>query len=255
MSAEPNFSNNLDDDIKITFENFCNKYNIVYSIKPYVYDKKRNVIEILQRTIYHKCFICIGNCLMADKLLNKPLGDEMINYLTIFSGNNVNINNIIDKVYNYINTVLPEAYLVIFVTYNQIYFQIIDRLFEKYVLLQNKAYTTHILFCFHRNKLNNNKLMFEHKFKEYEFNDDNLSKIVGLYKNKYVINQQIQNMYYKSHDNGTYYIKGGSFGEPILEFEIKTNNLENVYIEFNNKTVSIDKIDNIVKMFNRYRRD
>jgi hypothetical protein len=241
------------DDIKITFENFCDKYNIVYLIKPYAYDKKRNVIEIPQRTIYPKCVICIGNCLMAKKLINKPLSNEMINYLTTFSGHNITINNIIDKVYNYINSGLSEAYLVIFVTYNQIYFQIIDRLFEKYVLLQNKAYTTHILFCFHHNKLNYNKLMFDYKFKEYEFNDDNLSKIVKLYKDKYAINQKIQNMYYKSHDNGTYYIKGGSFGEPILEFEIKTNNLENVYIEFNNNIVNIDKLDNIVKTFNMYR--
>jgi hypothetical protein len=41
-------------------------------------------------------------------------------------------------------------------------------------------------------------------------------------------------MYYRSHDNGTYYVKSGSFGDPILELEIKTNDLENVYIEFNN---------------------
>ena len=141
-----------------------------------------------------------------------------------------------------------------FVTYNQIYFQLIDKLFEKYVLLQNKAYTTHILFSFHNNKLNNEKLMFNHNFKEYEFSDDNLSKIVKLYKDKYTINQQIQNMYYGSHDNGTYYVKSGSFGDPILEFEIKTNDLENVYIKFNNKIVNIDKLNEIIQRFNSYKK-
>jgi C-terminal processing protease CtpA/Prc len=179
----------------------------------------------------------------------------MTNYLTIFSGNNITINNIIKKIYNYIKESLLDAYLIIFVTYHQIYFQIIDKLPEKYVLLQNKAYTTHILFRFQLDKLNNNKLIFEYNFIEYELNDDNLSKIVGLYKNKYIINQQIQNMYYSSQDNGTYYIKGRTFGEIILEFEIKTNGLEDVYINFNDRTVGIDKLDSIVKMFNKYRRD
>jgi hypothetical protein len=117
----------------------------------------------------------------------------MINYLTTFSGHNINTNNLIEKVYNYINKFLPDTYLIVIVTYYQIYFQLIDKLFEKYVLLQNKAYTTSMLFCFHYDKLNNNKLMFEHESKEYEFNDDNLSKIIKLYKknipsiNKYKI--------------------------------------------------------------------
>jgi hypothetical protein len=240
---------------EITFEDFCNIHKIVYSVKPYAYDVKRNVIDIPQRTIYLNCVINIGNCLIAERYLNKPLNDKMTNYLTIFSGNNITINNIIEKVYNYIKESLPDAYLIIFVTYYQIYFQITDRLFEKYVFLQNEAYTTHILFCFHFDKLNINKLMFDYKFKEYELNNDNLSKIVKLYKDKYIINQQIQNMFYVEHHNGTYYIKSGSFGETILEFEIKTNGLEDVYIKFNDSIVSIDKLDSIVKMFNRYRRD
>ena len=236
-----------------TFENFCGKYEIIYSIEPY--DNKRNVIKIPQRTIYSNCIICIGNCLMAEDLLNKPISDGTINYLTTFSGNNKTINNIIEKIYNYINKSLPNAYLIIFITYNHIYFQLIDKLFEKYVLFANKEYTTHILFRFQCDELDYDKLKFEYNFKEYEFNDENLSKIIRLYKNKYTINQQIKNMYYVEHDNGNYYIKCPTFGKTILQFEIKTNNLENVYIEFNNKTVSIDKIDNIVKMFNRYRRD
>ena len=95
--------------------------------------------------------------------------------------------------------------------------------------------------------------MFDYNFKDYEFNDDNLSKIVKLYKDKYTINQKIQNMYYGSHDNGTYYVKSGSFGDPILEFEIKTNDLENVYIKFNNKMVNMDKLDWIIKSFNSYK--
>jgi len=76
-----------------TFENFCDKYKIIYSIEPY--DRERNVIKIPQKTIYSNCIICIGNCLMAEDLLNKPISDGMINYLTTFSGNNITINNII----------------------------------------------------------------------------------------------------------------------------------------------------------------
>lgn len=247
--------NSLQDDKEITFENFCDKYKIIYSVKPYKYDTKKNVIEIPQRIIHSNCIISIGNGLSAEEYLNKPLHDIMKNYLTTFSGHNTQTNNLIEKIYNYINRILPDAYLIIFVTYNQIYFQLIDKLFEKYILLQNKAYTTHISFRFHYNKLNNEKLMFDYNFKEYEFNDDNLSKIVKLYKNKYTINQQIQNMYYGSHDDGTYYVKSGSFGDTILEFEIKTNDLENVYIEFNNKIVNIDKLDWIIQRFNSYKRN
>ena len=246
--------NSLQDDKEITFENFCDKYKIIYSVKPYTFDTKRNVIEFPQRTIHSNCIISVGNCFMAEKYLNKPLSDEMINYLTSFSGHNTHTNNLIEKVYNYIKKFLPDTYLIVFVTQYQIYFQLIDKLFEKYVLLQNKAYTTHILFRFHCDKLNNDKLMFDHNFKEYEFNDDNLSKIVKLYKNKYTINQQIQNMYYRSHDNGTYYVKSGSFGDPILKLEIKTNDLENVYIEFNNNIVNIDKLDWIIQRFNSYKK-
>ena len=245
--------NSLQDDKEITFENFCDKYKLIYSVKPYTFDKKQNVIVFPQRTIYSNCIISIGSLLEKESL--KPLYDSLINYLTIFSGHNINTNNLIEKIYNYINRILPDTYLIVFVTYNQIYFQLIDKLFEKYVLLQNKAYTTNILFCFHYNKLNNDKLMFDHNFKEYEFNDDNLSKIVKLYKDKYTINQQIQNMYYGSHDNGTYYVKSGSFGDPILELKIKTNDLDNVYIEFNNKIVNIDKLDWIIQTFNSYKRN
>ena len=61
-------------------------------------------------------------------------------------------------------------------------------------------------------------------------------------------------MYYRSHDNGTYYVKSGSFGDPILELEIKTNDLENVYIEFNNNIVNIDKLDWIIQRFNSYKK-
>ena len=246
--------NSLQDNKEITFEIFCDKYKIIYSIKPYTFDTKRNVIEFPQRTIHSNCIISIGS-LSEKECLNKPLSDSLINCLTTFSGHNTQINNIIEKVYNYINRILPDAYLIVFVEHYQIYFQIIDKLFEKYILLRNKAYTTHILFCFHYNKLNNDKLMFNHNFKEYEFSDDNLSKIVKLYKDKYTINQQIQNMYYGSHDDGTYYVKSGSFGDPILEFEIKTNDLENVYIKFNNTTVNIDKLDWIIQTFNSYKRN
>jgi len=239
-----------------TFENFCDKYKIIYSIEPYAYDHKRNEIKIPQRTIYSNCIICIGNCLMAEDLLNKPISDATRNYLTTFSGNNLTINNIIEKIYNYINKVLPNAYLIIFVTYNYIYFQLIDKLFEKYVLFAaNKEYTTHILFRFQCDELDNDKLMFEYNFKEYEFNDENLSKIIRLYKNKYTINQQIKNMYYVEHDNGNYYIKCPTFGKTIIQLEIKTNNLENVYIEYNKKIVNINKLDNIIKNFNSYKRD
>lgn len=252
MNSLQDVSNN--NDTEITFENLCDKYKIIYSIKPYKYDTKRNVIEIPQRTIHSNCIISIGS-LMAEDYLNKPLSDRLINCLTIFSGHNTQINNLIEKIYNYINRILPDAYLIVFVEHYQIWFQIIDKLFEKYILLQNKAYTTHILFCVYYDKLNNEKLMFEHNLKEYEFNDDNLSKIVKLYKDKYKINQKIQNMYYGSHDDGTYYVKSGSFGAPILEFEIKTNDLENVYIEFNNKKVNIDKLNEIIQMFNLYKRN
>ncbi len=62
-------------------------------------------------------------------------------------------------------------------------------------------------------------------------------------------------MYYGSHDDGTYYVKSGSFGDPILEFEIKTNDLENVYLKFNNKKVNIDKLNEIILMFNLYKRN
>ena len=41
-------------------------------------------------------------------------------------------------------------------------------------------------------------------------------------------------MYYRSHDNGTYYVKSGSFGDPILELEIKTNDLEYELKQINN---------------------
>ena len=61
-------------------------------------------------------------------------------------------------------------------------------------------------------------------------------------------------MYYGSHDNGTYYVKSGSFGDSILELEIKTNDLENVYIEFNNNIVNIDKLDWIIQRFNSYKK-
>jgi len=236
-----------------TFENFCDKYKIIYSIEPY--DHKRNVIKIPQRNIYSNCIICIGNCLIAEDLLNKSISDGIINYLTIFSGNNITINNIIEKIYNCINKVLPNVYLIIFVTYNHIYFQLIDKLFEKYVLFANKEYTTHILFRFQCDELDYDKLVFEYNFKEYEFNDENLSKIIRLYKNKYTINQQIKNMYYVEHDNGNYYIKCPTFGKTILQFEIKTNNLENVYIEYNKKIVNINRLDNIIKNFNSYKRD
>ena len=140
--------NSLQDDKEITFENFCDKYKIIYSVKPYKYDTERNVIEFPQRTIHSNCIISIGS-LSEKECLNKPLYDSLINCLTIFSGHNTQINNLIEKVYNYINRFLPDTYLIVFVTYNQIYFQLIDKLFEKYVLLQNKAYTTNILFCFH----------------------------------------------------------------------------------------------------------
>ena len=246
--------NSLQDDKEITFENICDKYKLIYSVKPYTLDKKRNVIEFPQRTIHSNCIISIGS-LSEKECLNKPLYDSLLNCLTIFSGHNTQINNLIEKIYNYINRILPDAYLIVFVEHYQIYFQIIDKLFEKYVLLQNKAYTTHILFDFDYNKLNNDKLIFDYNFKEYELNDDNLSKIVKLYKDKYIINQQIQNMYYRSHDDGRYSIKSGSFGEPILELKIKTNDLENVYIEFNNKMVNIDKLDWIIKSFNSYKNE
>jgi len=245
--------NSLQDDKEITFENICDKYKIIYSIKPYTFDKKQNVIEIPQRIIHSNCIISIGS-LSEKECLNEPLYDSLINCLTIFSGHNTQINNLIENIYNYINRILPDAYLIVFVEHYLISFQIIDKLFEKYILLRNKAYTTHILFRFHYNKLNNDKLMFNYEFKDYEFNDDNLSKIVKLYKNKYTINQQIQNMYYGSHDDGTYYVKSGSFGDPILKFKIKTNDLENVYIEFNNKIVNIDKLNMIIQMFNSYKR-
>ena len=62
-------------------------------------------------------------------------------------------------------------------------------------------------------------------------------------------------MYYGSHDDGTYRVKSGSFGDPILELKIKTNDLENVYIEFNNNIVNIDKLDWIIQMFNSYKRN
>jgi len=254
MDSLQDVSNNVNDNKEITFENFCDKYKIIYSIKPYTFDTKRNVIKIPQRTIHSNCIISVGNCLMAEKILNKPLSDEMINYLTTFSGHNINTNNLIEKVYNYINKFLPDTYLIVIITYYQIYFQLIDKLFEKYVLLQNKAYTTSMLFCFHYDKLNNNKLMFEHESKEYEFNDDNLSKIIKLYKKKYTINQRIQNMYYTSFDNDSYYVKSGSFGDKIFELNIKTNDLENVYIEFNKKIVNINKLDWIIQRFNSCKR-
>jgi hypothetical protein len=240
-------------ELENNFNDFCDKHKITYSIKPYAYDAKRNVIDIPKRFIYSNCVMCIGNCFIAEKYLNKPMTDEMTNYLTIFSGNDVAINNIIEKVYSCINKIVPEAYLIVFITYNQIYFQIIDKLFEKYVLLSNKAYTTHILFCIQRSNINKN--VFEHEFKEYELNDENLFKIAKLYKNKYAINQRIQNMYYDSHDNGAYYIKGGSFGDPILEFELETNGLKDVYIKFNGEPADIAKLDNIVKMFNMYKKN
>jgi len=237
---------------EIIFENVCDKYKIIYSVKPYI-DKNRNVIVFPQRTIHSNCIINVGNCFMAEKYLNKPLSVEMINYLITFSGHNINTNNIIEKVYNYINIFLPDTYLIVFITYKQIYFQLIDKLFEKYVLLRNNPYTTHILFFFHYDKLNNNNLMFNHNFKEYEFNDDNLSKIIKLYKNKYIINQQIQNMYYTEHNNGIYSVKSGSFGDLISELKILTNDLENVYIKFNNNIVNIDNLDWIIQIFNSYK--
>ncbi len=61
-------------------------------------------------------------------------------------------------------------------------------------------------------------------------------------------------MYYRSHDNDTYYVKSGSFGEPILELKIKTNDLENIYIEFNNNIVNINKLDWIIQRFNSYKK-
>lgn len=254
MDLLKDVSNNINGNVEITFENFCDKYKIVYSIEPYTFDTERNVIKIPQRTIHSNCIISVGNCLMAEKILNKLISDEMRNYLTIFSGHNINANNLIEKVYNYINKFLPDTYLIVIVTYNHIYFQLIDKLFEKYVLLQNKAYSTHVLFRFHYDKLNNNKLMFEYEFKEYEFNDDNLLKIIKLYKKKYIINQQIQNMYYTSHDNDSYYIKSCSFGDKIFELNIKTNDLENVCIEFNKKIVNKNKLDCIIQKFNSCKR-
>ena len=35
--------NSLQDDKEITFENFCDKYKLIYSVKPYTFDKKQNV--------------------------------------------------------------------------------------------------------------------------------------------------------------------------------------------------------------------
>lgn len=64
--------NSLPDDKEITFENFCDKYKIIYSVKPYKYDTKRNVIEFPQRTIHSNCIISVGDCLMAEKYQNKP---------------------------------------------------------------------------------------------------------------------------------------------------------------------------------------
>jgi hypothetical protein len=157
--------NSLHDDKEITFENICDKYKIIYSVKPYAFDKKRNVIEIPQRIIHSNCIINIGT-LSEKECMHEPLYDSLINCLTIFSGHNTQINNLIEKIYNYINQILPDAYLIVFVRHYQIYFQIIDKLFEKYTLLQNKAYTTYILFCFHYNKLNNDKLMFYYNFKD-----------------------------------------------------------------------------------------
>lgn len=244
----------LHDNKTITFENLCDKYKIIYSIKPYTYDTKRNVIQIPQRTIHSNCFISVGNCLMTEQYLNKPLSDEMINYLTTFSGHNINANNLIEKVYNYINEFLPDTYLIVFVAHYQIYFELIDELSDKYVLSHNKAYITSMLFCFDYDKLNNDKLMFNYDCKKYEFNNENLFKIIKLYKKKYTINQQIQNMYYSSHENERYYIKSLSFGEIIYAFEIKTDNLEDVYIEFNNEKVNIDELDWIIQIFNSCKR-
>ena len=259
IAIEPNPNPNLNpllSDEKITFEDFCAQYKITYSIKPYPYDTEKNIIDIPQRTIYPGCVICIGNCLMAKEYLARPLTNQMINYLRTFSGHDQVINNIIDKVYNYVNKFSPNphTHIIIFVTYNHIYFQLTDRLFEKYVLFHNKPYTTHILFGFQFDKLNN-ELVFEYNNKKYPLDDINLSKIVSLYKNKYIINQQIQNMYYVEHSNGIYYIKGMGFGETILKLEVKTNDLENVYIKYNNKQVDISRLDNIVKNFNLYKKN
>jgi len=252
-------TNNLNDDTNITFENFCDKNKIIYSIKPYIYDTKQNVIDFLQRIIHSHCIIRMHGFFTAEKYLNKPLSNETINHLKNFSGHNIHINNLIEKIYSYINSRLPDTYLIVFITYRQIYFQLTDKFFEKYILLQNKAYTTHLLFSFCYDKYNDdmfsqNFIMFDYNFKEYELNEENLSKIIELYKNKYIITQQIQNMFYRSHDDGIYYVKSGSFGDTILEFTIKTNNLENVYIEFNNEIVGIDKLNSIVQMFNLYKR-
>lgn len=34
--------NSLQDDREITFEIFCGKYKIIYSVKPYTFDAERN---------------------------------------------------------------------------------------------------------------------------------------------------------------------------------------------------------------------
>jgi len=60
----------IQDNKEITFENFCDKYKIIYSIEPYAFDNKRNVIKIPQRSIYPNCIISVGNSLSAEEYLN-----------------------------------------------------------------------------------------------------------------------------------------------------------------------------------------
>lgn len=190
---------------------------------------------------------------MGDKILYNELSGEMINYLTILSGNDKKMNDLISKIYNYIEKNLKESYLIVYVTYSRIYFQITDLLLPKYVLLNNKEYSTNIYFSFEYEDVIQDNFKFMFDFILYELNEDNMNKLIILYKLKYIINQKIKNMYYSERNNDTYYIKTRSFGDIIYDFSIKTNGINDVYIKLNENEVKMNKLDDIIKIFNSYK--
>ena len=104
---------------------------------------------------------------------------------------------------------------------------------------------------------NKHLLFFRFKFCQYKLNKNNLHKLFEIYYIKYIFNQNIKNMYYNSHDNDSYYIKDGSFGDTIYKLSIETPNINKIFIEFNNKKINISNIDElkiIKELFNFFKR-
>ena len=231
------------------FDDICKRYNIEYKITKSSVNNKQ-VISIPQRHIHSNCIITI-NRLDANEYFNRELNDRKINLLTALSGADEKINNLIETIYKYI---LPDSYLIVFITEYRIYFNITDILLPKYVLCSYKPFSTNTLISFACTDLIENKYQFSLKFNNYELNDNNLIKVINLYKKHRLITEAIKGMYYTETDGESYYIKSGSFGDVYHELQIKYDSIDNLTIMLDSKVIDEKQLPSVVSLFNLYRK-